>query len=276
MFSRIKTLLFLLAMGAMLVLTSCSKDDETAVAKPVINLIEMGLSNSHVAYIGADLHIEADIVAEGKISVIAVEIHQEEGSSQEITAQYTEFAGLKNTTFHKHVDIPSTTVAGTYHCHITVTDMEGNQTTVESEIFIEVLQDTTPPVITIAASPANGATFANGESITISGIATDNIALGGMLIALVYESDQIGDTAVAGDNPKVIVMLHTHDFGADPDEFSFTASIAVGAASDNNMTPAPIQGENAWKTGNYYILVKTKDAMGNWTFSQHYPITINL
>lgn len=257
-------------------LTSCSKDEETALAKPVINLMEVGLGNSHVAYIGADLHIEAEIEAEGKISVITVEIHQEEGSSDEITAEYTEFAGLKNTTFHKHVDIPSTTVAGTYHFHLIVTDMEGNQTTVESEISIEVLEDTTPPVITVSTAPANGATFTNGQAITISGIATDNISLGGMLIALVFESDQIGDSAVTGDNPKVIVMLHTHDFGMDPDEYSFTATLAVGAANDNNMTPAPIQGENAWKTGNYYILARVKDAMGNWVFSQHYPITITL
>ena len=70
-------------------------------------------------------------------------------------------------------------------------------------------------------------------------------------------------------------MLHTHDFD-DPDETEFTASIAVGAANDNNMTPAPIQGDNAWRSGNYYILVKSKDAKGNWAYSSHYPIVINL
>lgn len=271
------TRLFLIAIAftAGLFFTSCEKNNE--VAKPVISVMELGLGNSHVAYIDADLHIEAEIIAEGKINKITVEIHQEEGSSDEIVEEYDEFAGLKNTTFHKHVDIPTTTVAGQYHCHIIVTDMEGNSTTVENVITIEELVDTEAPEITITSVPENGKTFANGETITISGSITDNISLSGLVVALVYETDNIADTVVSGAaNTKVIVMLHTHDFGADPDETDFTASINVGAANDNNMIPAPIQGENAWKSGNYYILVKSKDAKDNWTISARYPIVINL
>ncbi len=49
----------------MVLFNSCNKEEET-LAKPVINLIELGLGNSHVAYIGADLHIEAEIVARRK------------------------------------------------------------------------------------------------------------------------------------------------------------------------------------------------------------------
>jgi len=275
MFTKIKAFSVFAVLAMMASLSSCSKEDEAVIAKPVISLLELGLGNSHVAYIGADLHIEAEIVAEGKISKVIVEIHQEEGSSDEIIAEYTEFAGLKNTTLHKHVNIPSTTVAGTYHCHISVTDMEGNQTTVEDEISIVVMEDTTPPVLTVSAAPASGESFANGGVISISGTVTDNISLGGMLIALVYESDHIADSVVAGDHASVIVMLHTHDFGLDPDEYQFSASIVVGAANDNNTTPAPIQGDNAWKSGNYYILAKCKDAMGNWVFSDHYPVVVN-
>jgi hypothetical protein len=271
-----RVFLIVIAFMAGLFFTSCEKDDET-VPKPVIDLLELGLANSKIAYIGADLHIEAEIVAEGKIDKVTVEIHQEEGSSDEIEVEYDEFAGLKNTTFHKHVDIPATTVAGTYHCHITVTDMEGNSTTVEEEITIEELVDTEAPVITITSAPDNGKTFANGETISISGGVTDNISLAGLVVALVYETDNIADADVSGAaNTKVIVMLHTHDFGDDPDETDFTASINVGAANDNNMTPAPIQGDNAWKSGNYYILIKSKDAKDNWAISAHYPIVINL
>ena len=46
----------------------------------------------------------------------------------------------------------------------------------------------------------------------------------------------------------------------------------VGAAMDNNITPKAA----TWTSGDYYIVVKTKDSFGgNWTFSSHYPITIN-
>lgn len=253
--------------------SSCDKDDDV-ISKPVISGLELGIDNSHVTYIGADLHIEAEIVAQGKINSVSVEIHQEEGSMDEIYVEYDEFAGLKNTTFHEHIDIPEEADAGDYHFHMTVTDMEGNQTTVEEEISIEELEDVTAPVLTVSSSPDVGEIFVVGDEIFISGTITDNSSLAGMVIALVYKSDSISDADVLGDNNKVIVMLHTHTFDSEISH-SFTASIEVGATNDNNMQPTPIQGENAWKTGDYYILAKGKDVKGNWTYSSHYNLTLN-
>lgn len=274
--TKIKYLIAFFSIALMATFSSCNKDDENeTIPKPVISNLEVGLDNSHAAYAGADLHLEAEIVAEGRINKITVEIHQEEGSSDEIVAVYDEYAGLKNTIFHKHVIIPDSTTLGTYHCHITVSDMEGNSTSVEEEIEIEELNDTEAPVLTISSAPTDGQSFANGETISISGHVEDNITMGGILIALVYESDSIADADVDDENPKVIVMLHNHDFGDDPDEYDFDTSIVVGAANDNNTPPAPIQGDNAWKTGNYYILVKAEDAKGNWTFSDHYKVVLN-
>ncbi|MGV8138992.1 MAG: DUF4625 domain-containing protein [Mangrovibacterium sp.] len=271
--TTIKTIALFSVLTGMLFFTSCDKDDD--VAKPVISELELGIGDSHVAYIGADLHIEAEIEAEGRIDMITVEIHQEEGSSDEIEAGYDEFSGLKNTTFHKHVDIPAETEAGTYHVHITVTDQEGNQTTVEDEITIEELADEEAPEISISSAPENGKSYANGGAIAISGTATDNTSLAGMVVALVKESDNISDADVTGANTSVIIMLHTHTFDSEASH-TFNASITVGAANDNNMTPAAIEGNNAWRSGNYYLLVKCKDAKGNWAYSSHYPIVINL
>jgi len=271
--TAIKTIAILFIAASMLYLTSCEKDD--AVAKPVINILELGIGNSHVAYIGADLHIEAEIEAEGRIDVIAVEIHQEEGSSDEIDSTFTEFAGLKSTTFHKHIHIPVETTAGTYHVHITVTDQEGSQITVEDEIEIEHLADEEAPVISVSSAPESGENYATGETITISGTLTDNTSLAGMVVALVKESDNITDADVTGANTSVIIMLHTHTFDSEASH-TFSASIAVGAANDNNMTPAAIAGNNAWRSENYYILVKCIDEKGNWAYSNHYPIVINL
>lgn len=254
-----------------LLFISCEKEDK--VARPEISELELGIGNNHVAYIGSDLHIEAEIVAEGVINQVIVEIHQEEGSSEEIVATFDEFAGKKNTTFHKHIDIPDGTTAGTYHCHLTVTDKEGYETTVEEEISLEELADTEAPTLTMSTTPESGKSFTNGQTISISGTVTDNNALGGLLVALVKETDNITDDNVSGTNTSVIVMLHTHDFSS-PKSHAFTASIVVGATNDNNMTPAPIQGNNAWRTGNYYILVKGKDAKNNAFQSSRYPIVL--
>ncbi len=253
---------------------SCENEDE--VTKPEIDLLELGIENGRVAYIGADLHIEAEIVAEGLIHEVEVEIHAEEGSGHEVEEvfDYSDQT-LKNTLFHQHVDIPDEFSAGSYHFHLTVTDKEGNSTTVEEDITIEELADNEVPVITISSAPTSGQAFGNGETISVSGTIMDNMALEGLLVALVYEDDNLADADVAGSHSKVIVMLHTHDFD-DPDETSFTASIEVGAANDNNMTPAPIGGDNEWKSGHYYILVKCEDVKLNGSFSTHYPIEINL
>jgi len=267
--------LMAMAIATVLFFSACDDDDNTVPA-PTIDILEIGIGDSHVGYIGADLHIEADIVAEGLINTVWVEIHAEDGSDYEIEAEY-DYSDqiLKNTTFHEHVDIPEELEAGEYHFHLIVTDKEGNSTTAEDDITLEELVDEEAPEINVTSAPESGESFASGESLSISGEVTDNIALGGLVVALVYESDNIADDDVLASNTQVIVMAHTHDF-EDPDETTFTATIEVGAANDNNMTPAAIEGDNAWKSGSYYILVRSKDAAGNWASSSHYPVEISL
>ncbi len=272
--TTLKLLTLIFAIGIIAVLSSCEKEEDL-VSKPLIDELELGIGDSHLAYIGSDLHIQAEIIAEGTIDKIKVEIHSKESGGDEIEAEFAEFAGLKNTTFHKHVDIPTGTKAGAYHFHLIVTDLVGNQTMIEEDIIIEELVDAEKPVLTISSAPENGEIFANGESISISGTVTDNVSLSGMLVALVYEADNFSNADVTGKNKSVIIMLHTHAFES-PSAHNFTASIKVGATNDNNMTPAPIGGDNAWKSGNYYILIKSKDAKGNGVVSDRYPIVVNL
>ena len=133
---KFKSIMFFLAIATIAGLSSCEKDDVT-IAPPEITDLEVGLRNSLVGYIGRDLHMEAEVLAEGLIDKITVEIHKEDGSSDEIEAEFTDYAGYKNTTFHKHIDIPFGTEAGEYHFHLTVIDQEGNSTSVETDISIE-------------------------------------------------------------------------------------------------------------------------------------------
>ena len=141
------TRIFLIAIAftAGLFFTSCEKDDE--VSKPVITIHELGEGdthgNDHTAKIGGELHMDIDILAEGKIDKIQVRIHpegehDEEGEHEEweLDTTYTNFSGLKNTTFHEHVKIDSTAEAGPYHFDFIVIDMEGNQSSAEAELQI--------------------------------------------------------------------------------------------------------------------------------------------
>jgi hypothetical protein len=49
-------------------LNACKKDE--VISKPEIDLTELGYENSKIGYTGSDLHIEAEIVAEGKIETV--------------------------------------------------------------------------------------------------------------------------------------------------------------------------------------------------------------
>ena len=115
---------------------SCNKDN--VPAKPTVQFTEVGHENNKTAMRSDDLHLEADILAEGLIQRIDVEIHQESGTF-EIEKSYTEgkYIGVKNVEFHEHIDIPAAAPLGVYHVHFTVTDQKGQTTTAETHVQIE-------------------------------------------------------------------------------------------------------------------------------------------
>lgn len=140
---KMRKILFaaLLAIG----FSACDKNES-----PVIEIHELGYENTATVVQGADLHIDAEIVAEHKISTIQLTIHSDaaHGSDMiqsadewEVDSVYsTKYAGVKNTDFHEHLEVPATAPAGFYHLHLIVTDMEGNQTTAEKEFEVLIAQ----------------------------------------------------------------------------------------------------------------------------------------
>ncbi|NOU61953.1 DUF4625 domain-containing protein [Marinifilum caeruleilacunae] len=144
-----KVILFTFILGLASLITACDSDDDTN-AKPEITILELGDGESHgderTAKIGGELHMEIEVVAEGKIDKIQVRLHPEgehhksgeEGEHEEweIDTTYTKFSGLRNTTFHEHLEIDLDAEPGDYHFDFVVTDMEGNQTDAEAEIEI--------------------------------------------------------------------------------------------------------------------------------------------
>lgn len=144
----IQSLLFISIASVLLV--ACEKE----ISAPVIKNVEIGYENSKTAYIGGDLHIEADIIADGKIANIRLVIHHEEEGAEhapkmkisgaaahteewEVDSIYTGvYANVKNTNFHEHIEIPEYAEAGSYHLHLYVTDLEGSQTVIEEEITL--------------------------------------------------------------------------------------------------------------------------------------------
>jgi hypothetical protein len=142
-----KKVLFILIAISTMFFVACSDEEETP-AKPVINIHELGdggsHGNDHTATIGGELHMDIEIVAEGKINTVRVVIHPEDHHKStndddwELDTTYTKFAGLLNAEFHEHVEIDTTAEAGDYHFDFIVTDMEGQQSSADAELeFIE-------------------------------------------------------------------------------------------------------------------------------------------
>ncbi len=134
---NLKSSVLLFAIGSLVAFSSCQDDPvEVTPAKPVISNLEVGEGNSKEAEPGKELHLDAEIVAEGKIAKITVDLHPESGTGDDIEAEFTKYAGQKNADFHDHIEIPSTAEHGDYHFHLTVTDQEGQSTSVDADVHI--------------------------------------------------------------------------------------------------------------------------------------------
>lgn len=121
--------------------TSCDNNDEPNVSKPVATLAEVGEENSKTATAGKDLHLEGDLEAEGLIARIDVAVTSADGLTTVVAKSWTDgkYIGVRNTTFHEHIDISSETAAGEYVLTFTVTDKAG-----QSSVFRSSLKITTP------------------------------------------------------------------------------------------------------------------------------------
>lgn len=140
-----KVFIIPIILGVASIFAACN-DDGTDIAKPVITILEFGEGqihgNDHTSHVGEEVHIEAEIVAEGKIDKVQVIIHPEgehksvKQGEWELDTTYTKFSGLKNTTFHEHIDIADWAEPGEYHFDLIVTDQEGNQSSADVELEI--------------------------------------------------------------------------------------------------------------------------------------------
>lgn len=115
--------------------TSYEADFEM-VNGPVITVVELGENDSRTGTPGGDLHLDVEIEAQGGISKIAIELHNEADSSEEYEYEW-DYSGETSLDFHEHYEIPAEASTGEYHFHFIVTDMLGNQTVYDAEFEIQ-------------------------------------------------------------------------------------------------------------------------------------------
>ena len=169
-FSMRKMKSFLPAVIGLIILVflfSCKKEEVQSREQPAVILKEVGLDNSMFVYAGNDLHLDAEIVATGKIAGIKVQITLAESNhGWDFVKTYTvPYIGLKNANFHECIDVPETARAGKYELILIVTDESGEKIQVKAEFVI--LKDLSLPKMTGASVRTNPAV-----SLAVSGTIT--------------------------------------------------------------------------------------------------------
>lgn len=251
---------------------SCKKDDKDTL-KPVVTRLEIGLNNSHESHRGGDIHLEFEVTDDDELGFYTVEIEPDSKSAGDawIFQQRWDFpAGLRNVLVHSHeIVIPAEADMGVYTFTLTIGDHAGNQVVFEEEFTVLDAASGNGPEIHIENYPTENQVFENGETISVSGhVHSETEHIAGIFVGIVSEAAGLADSLVNASN--ALVLYHQHDF--ESFEAEFDASLTVGAAEDNN-SPVPNQITN-WNLGDSYILIKTVDENGNWSFSSHYHIII--
>lgn len=124
-----------------------------SIDKPAVNLLEVGYNNSKTVIPGNSLHIDAELIAEGKIASVRLVIHPEgEDHSQqphddewELDTLFTGvYMNVRNTNFHEDIPIPASAGTGKYHLDLILTDQEGYQA--DAETVIELVAPAAIPL----------------------------------------------------------------------------------------------------------------------------------
>lgn len=295
------TKLILASLFAAIAFTSCSNDDsEKEQAIPAIDKIELGLGNNETATIGADFHFNAEVTAAYKIENVQVKIIQKSTEtyskiwSHEIT--WTQYAGAKNATVHKHFDIPEDAAEGKYDFIIIINDQNGTKLEVKKNLTIYKLENIpVKPVASVFTLFINDtfmyrkgkfsdetAKYKNNDifssQVTLEGVKGDGI----MYLLLINKNAKHNPESVDQiDFSKVIVYdVFEHKNMADAGQFSNipwdgtkflreTPKLTIGASKDNNLPlPQDLITNKSWAAGNYTFLVLYKNTTYNINFSQ--------
>ena len=282
-----KTTKFLaLLFVSLFTITSCTKDDdEQQLPAPTMSELEIG-SGDNQGVIGRDFHFNAEVVAGGTIDQVKINIEPRDDETYtndwSFEIVWDEFKGLKNSTVHKHFDIPEDAPEGKFDFRVTVTDENGTKLEETYEVnlidpanlpvdpylyFFDFLTDDNYQFVNETLENPENVTYSKGEvfqsSATIKNIKGD----GKMYILFIKKSaNHLPKIVDDIDFSKVIVYdLFEHQNEEDVISFSnrdlkdgkFTRpspEFLIGSAEDNN-TPQPnsIDGEKAWETGEYYL-----------------------
>lgn len=287
---------------------SCSNDDDVQqLPEPTMSELEIG-SGDNQGVIGRDFHFNAEVVAGGTIDQVKINIDPRDGETYSkdwsFEIIWDEFKGFKNTTVHKHFDIPEDAPEGKFDFQITVTDENGTKLEETYEVnLIDPANLPVDPYLYIWDFSAKGGDyyfvnellenpediiFTKGDTLTSSATIKKVKGEGTMYLIFIKKSADHLPTIVDDiDFSKVVVYdLIKHE---SEDVFSFSnrdsnydgdwdrtaPELVIGATADNNdQHPNLIAGGKAWENGEYYFGIVYTNTTYNISVYHYIPFTM--
>ena len=236
-----------------LLFSACKKDDDET-PKPVVTIKELGQGESHSndlkATIGGSLHMDVEIVAEGKVDYVQVKLHHGDHKSAldddeweiDSTFRGDGITGLKNLDFHKDLLIDTAAEPGEYHFEVIAVDMEGNSGKDEKHLDLE------EPAIKVT-------------SLSINGDNHDVSKGSGSLNITFTATAKTGKTL-----KKYSIEIHNHPPAGQDEDKIIDETFTVDFAGKNSATVNKnIDIDQNLPTGEYHVEIIITDSDDNTT-----------
>ncbi|UKT64267.1 DUF4625 domain-containing protein [Pedobacter mucosus] len=259
---------------------ACKKDgsQEPELQKPTASNIEIGTGNNKRGIIGADFHLNADIIAGNQIENVKVVISQKStetyAASWKFELLWESYKGAKNTTVHKHFTIPLDAPKGKYDFFLIVTDINGTKLEIKEDFNIIAKADLAfNPTFTFnKATPKENQVFKKGAFITAYFSVNDVKGEGSLTAVLIKETAKHNPETVSSINLEKAISFGKSVTSIEPG-FGMYNTIAVGAETD--MNGSPIKGEKSWESGKYNFVMLYENKGYGISIYKSIPIVID-
>jgi len=277
---KTKTLLVALLLTGF-VWSSCKKNPlGSELPKPTATNIEVGTSNNKRGIIGADFHLNADILAGDKIALVKVLIAQKPtetyASAWKLELSWESYAGAKNTNVHRHFTIPADAPKGAYDFYLIVTDQNGTKLEIREDFSLVAASDLPfNPSFTFRNVPAEDQVYKKGDVLT-SRFGVNDVKDEGTLSAVLIKSSakHYPETVSQIDFTRAI-NVGTFVADTSPSWGMFT-TITIGAEKDLSFPEnQPITGAKAWESGKYNFVMFYENKVHKISIYKSVPIVID-
>lgn len=242
-------------------MAACNKDDDKQPVdntRPVISEVKLNEKTEGIRVVaGGEAHLDIRVTDDRELGQMRIDIHNDfDGHAHGRLAasrpfewdKIVDLKGKKEHSAHLHFDVPADAATGPYHLSVVLTDAAGNEAEIKALTF-EITNDGKQPVITITSPDFSRETeVAPGGTLNLAGTVTDDTDLAEVHISISHAHHGHSHGRMKNEAP---LFEKEYDLpGSNDVSFQINELITIPAAAE---------------AGHYDIVIKAKDADGNYS-----------